>query len=358
VDANAEVTGLVWLGGRRFELRRFERPLPGPGEVLVEVHRATVCGSDVHTVTGRRSAPCPSILGHEAVGRIVALGSGGRRDERGRGLGLGDRVVWGVTASCGECDRCQRGRTAKCRRLAKTGHEPLDGPWPLSGAYASHVLLDPGLAVVTVPDIVPDGVAATAACAGATVMACVEAAGPLDQRRVLVSGLGMLGITACAVAAARGAHVTGRDPDHDRRALAQRFGAAAVDAPVGSGPVDGTRFDVVLELSGAADAVAEALRVVDVGGTVALAGSVSASAPVALDPEQVVRRLLTISGIHNYEPRHLTEAVDFLTGAAGLDRVIAPPVPLDALPDLLTGQPGGPLRRSVDPRAHPTGRGG
>ncbi|BBZ04429.1 alcohol dehydrogenase [Mycolicibacterium chitae] len=343
-----KVQAQVWLGAGEFALREFDLPSPGRGETVVEVDLATVCGSDVHTVRGRRPGPHPSVLGHEAVGRIAALGDG-VVDHAGAPLSIGDRVVWSVTAVCGDCDRCRRGHSAKCRRLLKTGHEPLTGPWPLSGGYASHILLHPGLTLVRVPDVVPDASAAMSACALATVMACVEAAGELTDRRVVISGLGMLGLCACAVAAARGAIVEARDPDPQRRTLARRFGAARAVPPDAADPDPAA--DVLIELSGAPDAVTTAPRLVDIGGRVVLAGSVAPRGTVPVDPEHLVRSLITVVGVHNYEPRHLAEAVAFLAAPTGYDfaAVVAEPADLADLGDQMIETGGAVLRRAVRP---------
>ncbi|WP_410173596.1 alcohol dehydrogenase catalytic domain-containing protein, partial [Frankia nepalensis] len=69
----------VWAGGSRFETHHVPLPVPGDGEILVRVRLATVCASDAHTATGRRPGPCPSVLGHEGVGQVVAVGGGARR---------------------------------------------------------------------------------------------------------------------------------------------------------------------------------------------------------------------------------------------------------------------------------------
>lgn len=345
----------VWLGGCELEIRAFDVPEPGPGEVVVAVDLATVCGSDRHTVSGRRSSPSPSILGHEAVGRVVAVGPR-PGPTRGGSIAVGDRVVWGVTVSCGTCDRCRSGRSAKCRVVRKVGHEPFSGSWPWSGAYATHVVLPVGSTVVPVPSHVPDAAAALASCAVATVMACFDAAGDISDRRVRVSGIGMLGLVACAVATARrAAAVVACDPDPDRRLLAERFGATrseAPDTPSAAGELD----DVVFELSGAPGAVRSALARTDVGGCIVLAGSVAPAGTVELDPERVVRSLLTVRGVHNYEPHHLEEAVHVLASGLGarLAELVAPPVGLDRIADLLCGAPSTSLRTSVDPRVrHP-----
>lgn len=318
-------TAHVWTGGAGFETRLVPFPELGPGEALAAVRCSTVCGSDVHTVTGRRSGPCPSVLGHESVGEIVELHPEGAVDLQGEPLSVGDRVTWGVTCACGDCDRCRAGRSAKCRALLKTGHEPVDGPWPLSGGYASHVHLRRGIAVARVPAGVGDGPAATAACAGATIMACLDAAGAesgsLAGARVLITGLGMLGVSAVAAARWYGAaEVQVVDPDPERVAVARRFGAATErvservagrDIGRDTGRVD-SLVDVAVELSGTTAGITTCLDALDVGGTVVLAGSVAASAPVPVDPERIVRGLHRVVGVHNYEPVHLDRALRML----------------------------------------------
>jgi threonine 3-dehydrogenase len=287
---------------------------------------------------------------------VVAVGDGGAVDQRGEALAPGDRVVWGVTVACHDCERCRSGRTAKCHHVRKVGHEPVDGGWPLSGSYATHVLLPRGATIVQVPDTVGDAAAATSACAMATVVACLDAAGPLENQRVLVSGLGMLGVSAClALAAAGAAEIVGVDPDLQGQVLARRFGADAAVAPPtdGAAPAGGS-FDVAIELSGAPQAVAAAIGAAGVGARVVLAGSVAPDGTVPLDPEQVVRRHLMIIGVHNYEPRHLARAVELLASSASdLGEVVASPVSLDDLPAVLAGAPppASSIRRTaVDPR--------
>lgn len=304
--ATAQPFAQVWTGGSEFELRTFDRPQLAPGESLIRLTAATVCGSDRHTVSGRRSGACPSVLGHEGVGIV----------EETRGdVPVGTRVVFSVTSVCGQCRNCRRGLSAKCSSVRKVGHESAESDWALSGTYASHIHLPAGVAVVPVPDSLPDGVAATAGCAVATVMAMCEAAGDLRGRRVFVNGIGMLGLTAVGAALARGAaEVIAADPHPDRRSLADRAGAARSVEP----GVESADVDVALELSGAESGVRSCISSLGVGGVVVLAGSVTPGPQVSIDPEQVVRGWRTITGVHNFEPHHLAEAVDFLAadGAA------------------------------------------
>ncbi|MGA9870852.1 MAG: alcohol dehydrogenase catalytic domain-containing protein, partial [Rhodococcus sp. (in: high G+C Gram-positive bacteria)] len=171
------------------DIRTLDIPELAPGDVLVRIDLATVCGSDLHTVSGRRPGACPSILGHEAVGRVIAVGDGARPVAVGDGarpvvvddgarpvvvgddgsLAPGDRVVWSVTVPCGQCPRCTAGFTAKCVDVRKVGHESALGDWVLSGSYAEHIVLPRGTAIARVPVSMSDAVAAPAACATATV---------------------------------------------------------------------------------------------------------------------------------------------------------------------------------------------
>jgi threonine 3-dehydrogenase len=362
-------TATVWRGGTRFERVSVPLPTPGPGETLVRVRAATVCGSDRHSVLGRRPAACPSVLGHEGTATVVATDGGTTVD--GTPLTPGDRVVFGVTASCGECATCRRGLTAKCERVRKVGHESFDGDWPLSGTWSTHLLLPAGLAVVTVPDDLPDDRAATAGCAVATVMAMLEKAGPLAGRSVLVNGVGMLGITAVAAARYAGAaEVIAVDPADTARELALTAGADRALRPgEDAGTFTGSAIraaigavDVSLELSGAPAGVRTCVDALATGGTAVLAGSVSPAGTVNLDPERLVRGWNTVTGVHNYELRHLARAVDLLVDLDAAphptlpwERMLSAPRRLDGLDGtdslgaVFTGPSDGTLRTVLLP---------
>lgn len=296
----------------------------GPGDLLVRVELATVCGSDRHTAVGARTEATPLVLGHEQVGRIVALGPGDApRTVDGRPLFHGDRVVWGVAIACGSCDRCRRGLTNKCERVRKYGHTRIERGWELGGGFATHVHVLAGSDVVRVPGRTPAEVLAPASCATATVVAAIEAAGrALDGEVVVVSGCGMLGLTAIAMARAAGAVAIGIDPDPRRRAQAEAFGAAATCAPGASSVREAmgragspSGFSIAFELSGSNDAAETLLETADVDAVIVLVGHVFPSPPLAVDAEQLVRRLLTVTGVHNYRGEHLLRAVEFLQGA-------------------------------------------
>ncbi|HEY0248023.1 MAG TPA: zinc-binding dehydrogenase [Gryllotalpicola sp.] len=360
---------MVWEGPG-LPLR--ETAVPGvalaPDEALVALDYATVCGSDVHTVRGDRHADTPLVLGHEQVGRIIAAGEDARRAD-GTPLRLGDRVVWSVSVSCGTCDRCRRGIPQMCRRLLKYGHERMLRGWELNGGFATHVHLRSGTAIVSVPDALPNTVAAPAACSGATAVAALDAVAgvvPIEGNLVVVLGAGMVGLTAAAMAAERGATVVVTDPIPARRERALRFGAAAVadpfaaaSAPTGIGAAleaagAGREPVAVIEASGSAAAVRSALRVVATGGVVVLAGTVSPVGSVPLDPESVVRKLVTVRGVHNYAPRQLQEAVDTLSRLwlrHPFAELVSASYPLNRLGDALAhAARATEVRVGVDPR--------
>ncbi|KAM9862657.1 zinc-binding dehydrogenase [Leucobacter sp. BZR 635] len=312
-----------------------------PGDALVAIEYATVCGSDLHTVSGRRSAPAPLVLGHEQVGRVVALGTGASRSD-GQPLALGERVVWSLTVSCGDCDRCQRGLTQKCRTLRKFGHERFAPEWQLSGGFASHVQLLAGTTVAVIPEEFPVEIAAPLSCGTATAVAAVDAAAQVTElagATVLVTGAGLVGLTAMAIARDRGARVIAADPDPHRRALALRFGAVAAADPLLDASEPGSLSSVlaelgaaeinaadinaaahhapdgvhaVIEASGSASAVSQALGILAIGGVAVLVGSVAPAGTVPLDPEAIVRGVQTIRGVHNYTPAQLEAAVRYL----------------------------------------------
>lgn len=321
IDLDPPATAMVWHGsGLAHVPVRVPQVVLGPGEVLVRVDLATVCGSDVHTVLGHRAGPSPSVLGHEYVGRVVAVGDGGASTLDGTPLRGGERVVWSILARCGTCDRCRRGLSQKCRRLRKYGHEELTSSWTLNGGFASHVHLLAGTPIVRVDEDTDVRVLAPLSCGTATAWAALERAARVvdpEGRVVVVMGAGLIGLTAAAMARDRGARVVVSDPDPQRRAMAMRFGAAATSDP-GSLPEALAVLDdevaVVVEASGSPRAVASALEIAGVGGVIVLVGSVFTTPPVAVDPQAVVRRLLTVTGVHNYSPD------DLLGASAYLDR--------------------------------------
>jgi alcohol dehydrogenase len=315
---------VVFTGaGNLLELVRFPVPEPRGAELLVRVTCCTLCRSDLHTHAGRRTEPTPTVLGHEIVGRIEAIGpEAARHDAEGAPVTVGSRVSWAVAVGCGSCFFCADNLSQKCEHPYKYGHQHLNPERPLGGGLADFVVLVPGTYWLRVPDEIPDPVAAPANCATATVASLLRHCGSVAGRTVLVLGAGVLGVTACAMARSAGAQaVLVSDPVMACRERALRFGgthafpADAAELAAGVREITQDRgADVVLELAGSAGTVQTGLALARTGGTVVLAGTVAPVGNVGFDPENVVRRVLTIRGVHNYHPRDLATALRFLAG--------------------------------------------
>jgi len=297
--------------GAPLRLRELDTPAPGAGEVLVRVSTCTLCASDLATLSGKRDAPTPSILGHEVVGQVEALGPGGVAALDGRPLVVGERVSWSVAASCGACRRCELGWPQKCESLFKYGHEPLARTPSLSGGLAQHVLLVSGSTIARVPAGLDGLVAAQANCAVATTAAGLRHAGELAGRDAIVFGAGPLGLALCAqLAAAGAARIALVEPDPARRALALEFGASdALESCDERGA-----FELSFDACGVPAATSASLDVLAPGGRALWLGAVRRVPALALDPEQLVRRCLSIQGVHNYAARDLEAALAFLAG--------------------------------------------
>ncbi len=308
--------------GRPLEMVSLPTPKPRGKEVLVRVTACALCSSDLHTHAGRRTEATPIVLGHEIVGWVEKFGrTASRYDALNRPVDVGDRVSWALVACCRKCFFCTEGLPQKCDRSFKYGHEPASPERPFSGGLADVVVLVPGTVYFRVYDEVPDRVAALANCSTATAAALLRQGEPVAGRCVLVLGAGVLGATLCAMARVAGARaVVACDTSLAARQRAADFGAthtlpaSELVAHIAE-LTDGRGVDVAFEVAGVPATVEMALKLVRTGGTVVLAGTVSPVGTVALGPETLVRRMITVRGSHNYHPRDLGAALGFLGGA-------------------------------------------
>jgi alcohol dehydrogenase len=317
-----EARAAVFSGpGLPLQIRSLPLPNLGPGEALVRVRLTTICGSDLHTHDGRREAPCPTILGHEIVGTIAALSADDPPlDTMGHPLTPGDRVTWSMMANCGDCFFCHRELPQKCQHLFKYGHEPLRPERPLAGGLATHCHLVRGTRLFQIPEGLPDAIVCPANCATATVAAALRHAGPMEEAVVLIHGAGLLGLTAAAWARVRGARaVVVCETSRERLAVARRFGATHTAAAAGDvlrrlvvDLTEGRGADVALEMSGSPDAAAVGIDSLRPGGRAVWIGAVFPTRIAQFSIERVVRHCLTVQGVHNYHPRDLAGALDFL----------------------------------------------
>lgn len=298
------------------KLAEWDLPRLGPGEILVRIVGSTICGSDLHTIHGRRQVAVPTILGHEIVGEIVAFGPEEQGiDWNGEPLNKGDRIVWGVVAHCGDCASCEADIPQKCHHATKYGHEEAKPGKEWTGGFAEWGILVSGTTVIKLPRDLPIEVACPASCATASICAGFEAAGSVQGKTVVITGAGLLGLTSCALASHLGAsQIICIDTQKERTEKALQFGATAVYSPMDFHEERGSKTEtqIFLEMSGAPQAFEIVFPTMAVGGKIVLMGSVFPTPPVNVPMEQVIRKMLTIRGVHNYGPRHLARAVKFL----------------------------------------------
>lgn len=196
------------------------RPVAGPGQILLKLEASCICHTDVHVWLGHakpRVTPSPFVMGHEGVGRVVALGAGVQ------GWSLGDRAGIGwIHSTCGTCDECGGGHESFCQNQTAHGFD-------VPGSFADHVVTDHRFAVA-----LPDGDATQLApllCAGLTAFGGLERAALKAGEHCVLFGCGGLGLYAVQLAVRRGARVTAVDTSAEKLALARRYGASDIINP-------------------------------------------------------------------------------------------------------------------------------
>ena len=193
-----------------FALCDSPRPEPGAGEALIRVLRSGICGSDVHFVHDSWAATAfrPIVLGHEAVGVVEAYGPASADIAGSAGPTVGTRVSIHPVFACNTCDRCLAQRPHICRDRKVLGMD-------VHGTFAEYVVI-PCANLVPVPDGVSDEFAAIATDAIATAFHASRRGLVGPGRRVVVCGVGGLGLQAVGIARALGAdEVIAVDPRDD-----------------------------------------------------------------------------------------------------------------------------------------------
>jgi putative phosphonate catabolism associated alcohol dehydrogenase len=294
--------------GRPFELRSYPLRPPRAGEALVKIRMSTICRSDIHSYLGHRPNPCPGILGHEIIGDVVSLGSGVTHDMRGDALAVGDRVTWSeyfIPPSSNDALELPQ----KAPGVDKYGHMAVTTDPHHHGGFGEYCYILPRSWILKLPPELTDEEATPINCGVATVICIVEKAELARGDTVVVQGLGLLGIYAAAVCKARGARrVIGVDTVAARRELATRFGVDQALADMDNLEA----ADVVIEVCGNPEVIAAGIQALRTGGRYVLGGVVNPESYVRIDANQILRKLVTLRGVHNYHPRNLAEALDFV----------------------------------------------
>jgi alcohol dehydrogenase len=310
--------------GKDLEIREYPLPEVESGCILVRITCCTLCGSDLHTWTGRRKSPVPIILGHEIVGTIVELGRGVTMDSGNRPLKTGDRITWTIMDNCGKCYFCrEKGLMMKCAHLKKYGHDSCADPPHFVGGLGEYCYITPGTCVIRVPDELTDEEVAPANCALATVVAGWDAIDVKAFENVLIQGAGALGIYAAALASHYGCRrIIVADVMEHRLEFTKKFGATDVINSKGrtddeviaavKALTNGIGVDVVMELAGFPPLLPLGLKCLRIGGRLVEIGNAFAGAMFTCDASDIVFKCLTVRGIHNYDTLHLQKAIDFI----------------------------------------------
>lgn len=287
-------------------------PVPGPQDVLIQVTRTGICGTDLHIDSwdnwAQRNIVTPMIIGHEFTGRVVEVG------ETVTDVIVGDTVSGEGHLVCGRCRNCRAGRRHLCVNTRGIGVA-------VPGAFAQYVTLPSSNAWVHREPLDPD-VAAIFDPFGNAVHTALAFASLGED--VLVTGAGPIGLMAAAVARHAGARfVVITDISPERLALAERMGvdlavdvsrSTIADAQRSLGMREG--FDIGLEMSGQPTALTEMIANMTHGGRIAMLGLPSRE--ISIDFSTIVLNMLTIKGIYGREMYETWYAMSVLL-QAGLD---------------------------------------
>jgi 2-desacetyl-2-hydroxyethyl bacteriochlorophyllide A dehydrogenase len=265
-------------------------PTPGTTEVVVRPAATGICGTDLHIMDGEFAPAYPIVPGHEFAGEIVALGTGVT------GYAVGDQVAVDPSLYCGHCYYCKRARGNQCENWAAIGvtvagaaaqyvAAPMANLFKLPSHLAARdaALIEPLSCAVRGFDVLPRAMAST----------------------YLIYGSGTMGLMMLSLAKRAGAEsVSIVDLNPARLETARRIGCSA--AVTSADEIDAPRgFDVVIDCTGVEAAIRDGLRRVGRGGTFLQFGVAGYDARVAIEPYEIYRREITITGsmavLHSFD---------------------------------------------------------
>jgi len=332
-------------GPRQAEIVVVSDPEPGAGELLLNVERVGICGTDVELFTGEMAyfkqgrTTFPLRLGHEWVGVVCQVGDGVDVSW------LGKRVTGDTMLGCGDCQRCNNGKSYLCENRIELG---ITDGW--DGALAEKILI-PVRYAYEVPATISVTAAAMIEPAGNALRA-VEACNLKEHQKVLIFGAGTIGLLAAQFALAKEFDVYIASHRESSLALARHIGvihtSTLEEILVGRDQI----FDAVIDASSIDSIPSLALKKVIPGGRVVLIGL--SSTPSIIDTRDAVLQDVTIIGILSASPG-LKGAIEyFASGAVNPEPLVSEVITLEEVASRLEGNRGdgagaGP-KIHVDPR--------
>ncbi len=308
----------------QFELTKVADPAPRPGEALVRVSCCGICGTDLHIVDGEfPPTPYPITPGHEFSGEVVAVGPDGLDGTRGaRQFEEGTFVAVDPSLFCGHCQPCRTGRGNLCENWGAIGDT-------VDGAFAELVSV-PAANVYRLPEGFDGQTGAMVEPLACAVHGLdrLERVGPVVSQTVVLFGAGTMGLLLLQLLVRAGAAgVTVIDRAASRLAVATALGAAAT--ATSPDELDGARFDVAVDATGAPGAIEAAFGSLERGGRLLVFGVAPSDAAIHLSPFRVYNDEITVVGsmavLFSFDP-----AVDLLArGAVDVRPLLSAPMPLE-----------------------------
>ena len=317
----------VFMGLRDVTVEERPTPVPGAGEMLLEVSHCGICGSDLHFLLEWGGVE-GVIEGHEYSGTVAAVGEGVD------GWSVGDRAIGGPSPKCGRCEYCLAQRPSLCTERGRPGVGESD--W--QGAFARYKRVRAAEAV-RVPDHLSLKHAALTEPLAVALHGITQGGGARPGTRWLVTGGGPIGYLSVAALKALGVYdIVVSEPKERRRALCEKLGARVVmpeDLVRPKWPHDmvDEPFDVALECSGNGHAQEMALAQLKRAGTLVLVGA--GMARPKFDPNRILLNELQITGAYVYDHDGFDRAVELLASGKMPN-------------DLLVEQEDYPLNRLLD----------
>ena len=329
------------LDGYDRPLRLTERPdpVPGPGQVVVDIRATGVCGSDLFLQKGGFASTLPVVPGHEAAGVVSALGPGVDS------VAVGKPVALYYIDHCRACRICEAGRVNMCLSVRRMGVE-------FDGAFAEKVVLAARSVIPVREDDDPMAVAVLTDAVATPYHALVRIAHARVGETVVVFGIGGIGSNAVQVASYLGCRVIAVSRSDASLEMATRMGADTVIKSRGdvveriaeeSGPGGP---DVIIQTVGSADVYQQAFDAAGVGCRVVAVGSTLD--PVPIQVMGLVWREATLAGSRGFTPQDIREVVDLhRRGAITTDHLVNHPRPLNQVNEALDDLRNGNVPRSV-----------
>jgi 2-desacetyl-2-hydroxyethyl bacteriochlorophyllide A dehydrogenase len=301
-----QMKAILFPGDKQSQLVTLPDPTPGPGEVIIQIKVAAVCGTDIHywhetaQARGERQDIVP---GHEGCGVVVAAGPGVEH------LKVGDTVVAYHHVGCGYCGWCYQGAPMYCANKRVMGRH-------INGSDGEFVAI-PARATFKLPAgfTMEDG--ALLACNISTAFSALKKAGANSFSRLAIFGLGPVGLSAVMLAKAMGAEVAGIDLRSERLELGRKLGAdivfSATDPTTPQALTEWTRnqgLTAALDCSGSTAAQLAALNALGPQGTLVQVGT--ATRPLPLQTNDLLGREIRIIGNSVYKAFEFEEMTDFI----------------------------------------------